>query len=102
MWVVLDAMIGLKESARERLKKLAGHRLTAAGEIHIIAETERTQEGNRQAVMDRLRILLMQALAEPKRRRKTKPSKGSKERRLSSKKKRGEVKSMRRGGDREG
>ncbi len=99
LWVPLASIVGLTENALARLKQMAGHRLTAAGEIHIIAETERTQEGNRTAVLDRLRALLEQALPEPKRRRKTKPSRGSKERRLAGKKRRGEVKAMRRGKD---
>ena len=97
LWVLLAAVTGLSDAARGRLRTLAGRRLTAAGEIHLTAETERTQEGNRTAVMDRLRQLLLQALHEPRPRRKTKPSKASKRRRLESKRKRSEVKSMRRG-----
>src|SRR3954451_17264380 len=55
LWLPIDAITGLSGSAYNRLRTLAGHRLTAAGEIHIVAETERTQEGNRSAVLDRLR-----------------------------------------------
>src|SRR5690348_4751771 len=53
LWLPLDAIVGLSESAMARLRQMAGHRLTAGGEITIIAETERTQEGNRGAVLDR-------------------------------------------------
>jgi ribosome-associated protein len=97
LWVPLAAIIGLSERAAGRLRAMAGKRVTGAGEIHLSAETERTQEGNRSAVLDRLRQLLLQALHEPKPRRKTKPSKGAKRRRLESKRKRSEVKSRRSG-----
>jgi ribosome-associated protein len=97
LWLPLTAIIGLRDAALARLKILAGNRLTAAGEIYIVAETERTQEGNRQAVLERLRDLIGQAVKEPKRRRKTKPSRGARERRLKGKKIRGEIKSRRQG-----
>ena len=97
LWVSLAAIGGLSDAARGRLRRLAGRRLTASGEIHLTAETERSQEGNRTAVLERLRQLLLQALHEPKPRRKTRPSKASKRRRLEAKRKRSEVKSQRRG-----
>ena len=98
LWVPLDAISGLNERALARLRALAGRRLTGAGEIHLTAETERSQEGNRSAVLDRLRQLLSESLREPKPRRKTKPSRAAKRRRLESKRKRSEVKARRRGG----
>src|SRR5436309_8771030 len=55
LWVPLAAIVGLSERAVARLRTLAGSRLTIADDIHIAAETERTQERNRQAVLDRLR-----------------------------------------------
>ena len=96
LWVPLGAIWGLSERAVERLKSMAGKRLTAAGEIHIASETERTQEGNRTAVLDRLRALLAAAAHEPKRRRKTRPTRASKKRRLESKRRKSEIKSGRR------
>src|SRR6476469_1310813 len=66
LWVALDALFGLTPRAMERLKQMAGKRLTMAGEIHIASDTERTQEANRTAVMDRLCALLAQAVHEPK------------------------------------
>jgi ribosome-associated protein len=96
LWVPLATIAGLRDSAMHRLRTLAGHRLTIADELHLVAETERTQEGNRSAVLDRLRHLIAQAAREPKRRKKTKPSRGAKERRLKSKKTRSEIKSKRR------
>ena len=97
LWVPVAAITGLSDRAAARLRALAGRRLTGAGEIHLSAETERSQEGNRSAVLDRLRQLLLEAMHEPKPRRKTKPSRGSKLRRLESKRRRSEVKSRRRG-----
>lgn len=98
-WLPLDAIYGLGERATARLRQMAGKRLTVAGEIHIAADTERTQEANRAAVLDRLRALLTQAAREPKVRRKTKPSRAAKRRRLESKRRRSVVKSNRRGVD---
>src|SRR5688500_18025378 len=97
LWVPLDAIAGLSDRAMARLRTLAGRRLTAAGEIHLTGETERSQEANRSAVLERLRELLLQAQHEPKPRKKTKPSKGAKRRRLEAKRQRSEVKSRRRG-----
>jgi ribosome-associated protein len=97
LWVPLDALFGLTARALDRLKQMAGKRLTIAGEIHIASDTERTQEANRAAVMDRLRALLAQAVHEPKARRKTKPSRTAKRRRVEAKRRRGEVKANRRG-----
>ena len=98
LWVPLVAITGMSDRAIGRLRTLAGKRLTGAGEIHLTAETERSQEGNRAAVLGRLRQLLLDALHEPKPRRKTKPSRAAKRRRLESKRRRSEVKSRRRAG----
>src|SRR5687767_13937164 len=98
LWVPLDALYGLSDRAMDRLRQMAGKRLTTAGEIHIASDTERTQEANRAAVLQRLRDLLAQAVREPKPRRKTKPSRAAKQRRLDSKRRRADVKSNRRAG----
>jgi ribosome-associated protein len=97
----LADITGLSDRALARLRSMAGRRLTTAGEIHISAETERSQERNRAAVLDRLRALLAAAVHEPKPRRKTKPSRASKRRRLEAKKQRSEIKSKRRAGPRD-
>jgi len=96
LWVPVAALIGMTEAARGRLMKLAGFRLTQAGEIHIAADNHRTQEANRAEAFDRLRELIVQAMHVPKARRKMKISKGAKRRRLDAKKRRGEIKSNRR------
>jgi ribosome-associated protein len=100
LWVPVGALRGLSDRAIVRLRALAGRRLTTSDEIHIAADTERSQESNRAATLERLRELLIQAMREPKARRKTKPSKGARQRRLESKRRRAETKARRRGDDR--
>ena len=97
LWVAIDAIVGLTDRARARLQDLAGKRLTAGGEIHVSSDTERTQEANRSAALDRLRELLVRAMHEPKPRRKTRPTRASRQRRLESKRRRSQVKARRRG-----
>jgi ribosome-associated protein len=96
MWVRPELLVGLNYRAIERLRKLAGRRLTGEGEIHLSADTERGQEGNRAEAFRRLREMIVQAKVEPKIRRKVKPSKAAKARRLEGKRRRSEVKSTRR------
>jgi ribosome-associated protein len=79
-----------------RLMSLAGSRLTKDGVIVITAQSHRTQERNRQDARDRLVTLIRQAAVVPVKRRKTKPTKASREKRLDSKKRRGNIKGLRR------
>jgi ribosome-associated protein len=82
----------------QRLRLLLGpSRLTADGEVLINAEESRSQHANKQAALDRLRALLIEATRPRRVRRKTKPSRGSRERRIESKKQRGATKRARRG-----
>lgn len=101
LWVTVAAITGLTDAARLRLQQMAGHRWTIAGEIHIASDTERKQEANREEVLFRLRELLLQAIHEPKKRRKTKPSRASKRRRVEGKRHRGDIKAKRRSGGEE-
>ncbi|PWB83320.1 MAG: aminoacyl-tRNA hydrolase [Methylocystaceae bacterium] len=81
---------------RERLEKLAGRRLTKDGVVVINAQRHRTQERNRADALERLLTLIREAAAPPPPpRRKTKPTLGSKLRRLEGKKLRSGVKAMR-------
>src|SRR3954453_1295175 len=82
LWVRLDGITGLSPRAMARLRDLAGRRVTDAGEIHLSAETERRQQANRAAALERLRELIVAAQREPKVRRKTCPSRAAKQRRL--------------------
>jgi len=79
-----------------RLMQLAGSRLTKDGVIVITAQSHRTQERNRQDARDRLVALIRQAAVVPVKRRKTKPTRASRERRIESKKRRGNIKGLRR------
>jgi len=86
----------LPEAVRLRLERLAGTRLTKDGEIVITAGNFRTQEANRRDAIDRLVRMIRQAAVERPVRRPTRPTLGAKQRRLSGKAKRGEVKRQRR------
>ena len=68
-----------------RLKPLAGRRMTKDGVVVITANRFRTQESNRRDALDRLIALIGEAATPPKYRRVTKPSKGSRQRRLDGK-----------------
>jgi len=85
----------LPEEAKARLKHLAGKKLTGEGVLLIEARTFRTQEQNREDALRRLIDLLQRAFHKPKARTKTRPTKASKEKRLKSKKVRGEIKKIR-------
>ena len=80
---------------KTRLKRLAGRRWTTDGAIVIRAEETRSQARNRELARERLVDLVREALVAPKRRIATKPTLGSKRRRLAAKAVRGEVKSLR-------
>jgi len=82
----------LPAAVRNRLRRLAGQKLIDDGSILFKSMSERSQEGNRRAALGRLEALIRAALVEPKIRKKTRPTKGSKERRIESKKRRGAIK----------
>jgi ribosome-associated protein len=81
----LEGTTALDEGTRQRLRRLAGRRLTDDGALLIIARNHRTQEQNRREALERLAELVRQALVRPKVRKATKPTRASKERRLESK-----------------
>src|SRR6478672_10302832 len=85
----------LPSAMKQRLAKLAGSRLTGDGILLIDSREHRTQAKNREAARERLIALLQQAAIAPRRRRPTRPGAGAKERRLESKKRRGEIKARR-------
>jgi len=86
----------LTDDIAMRLVRLAGRRMTKDGVLVIIAQNHRTQERNRQEARDRLIALIRQATVAPVKRRPTRPTKASRERRIESKKRRARVKSLRR------
>ena len=85
----------LAPDVRERLTALAGARMTTDGILLIDARRHRTQAQNREDARLRLTELIRQALVRPKRRRKTRPTKGAVEKRVQSKKKRAQTKQRR-------
>lgn len=89
------ARSALPYDMKERVRALAGHRMSADGTLLIDSRESRSQERNREAARERLLDLLRRAAKRPVKRRATKPSKGSKERRIESKKKRSAVKALR-------
>ena len=85
----------LPDDVKARLLALADQRITQAGVLVIKAQTERSQEGNRAAALRRLNELVASVATPPRLRRPTKPTYGSKQRRLEGKSVRSEVKSLR-------
>jgi ribosome-associated protein len=85
----------LPEAYKERLLELKDSRITKEGVVVLKAQQHRTQERNREDALNRLRDLILGAMVVQKSRRPTKPTKGSKVRRLDSKTKQGKTKALR-------
>jgi ribosome-associated protein len=85
----------LLPAVRARLERLAGRRLTTEGVLIIIAQRHRTQERNRQDARERLVDLIRRAAEPPRPRHATKPTLGSKRRRLEGKTRRARLKRLR-------
>ncbi|MFG6517311.1 alternative ribosome rescue aminoacyl-tRNA hydrolase ArfB [Sulfitobacter sp. 1A13496] len=85
----------LPQPVKNRLRRLAGRRWTTEGALVLQCDETRSQARNRELVRERLAELIRRALTPPKRRIATRPTLGSKKRRLKAKKVRGEVKAMR-------
>ncbi|KZN13582.1 alternative ribosome rescue aminoacyl-tRNA hydrolase ArfB [Marinomonas sp. TW1] len=80
---------------KERLLALKDSRLTKDGDIVIKAQQHRTQELNREDALARLKELILDAIKVQKARRPTKPTRSSQKKRVDSKKKKGQIKSLR-------
>jgi ribosome-associated protein len=93
------AASSLPEEVKHRLTTLAAGRLTSDGVLIIDSREHRTQAQNREAARERLIGLIRQAARRPKKRRATRPSAASRERRLESKRQRSRVKKLRGRGD---
>jgi ribosome-associated protein len=87
----------LPAAVKERFQTLFANRITADGRFILEASEHRSQKQNREAARARLAEMIRKAAIPPKRRVKTKPTAGSVRRRIASKKKRGEIKSLRGG-----
>jgi ribosome-associated protein len=85
----------LTPAVKERLRLLAGRRVTDDGALIIVARNQRTQEGNRREALERLAELVRQASVAPKARKATRPTRASRERRLQTKTQRRSTKQLR-------
>jgi ribosome-associated protein len=94
-WDVANTQ-ALSDAQRQRVLDRLGSRITADGVLLLQASEQRSQQRNRQAALARLRALVGEAIEPPKVRRPTRRTRASKERRLQTKKRRGELKQLRR------
>jgi ribosome-associated protein len=85
----------LPDAVKARLLEMTDHRISAGGVVVIKAQSHRSLVTNRQDALTRLRALIAAAAAVPRPRRPTKATRGSRERRVSGKIRRGRVKAMR-------
>jgi ribosome-associated protein len=95
----LDRITGLDAGALGRLRVLVAGRLDAEGRLLVVSQQSRDQRANLEDAREKVRSLVLRALEVPKRRRPTRPTRGSSERRLAEKKHRGRQKASRRGDD---
>lgn len=86
----------LPEHYKERLLKLNDQRITKEGVVVIKAQEHRSQEQNREEALQRLQALIKSAIALPKPRKPSKPTRSSQKKRLESKSKHSQIKAMRR------
>ncbi|MFA6021826.1 MAG: alternative ribosome rescue aminoacyl-tRNA hydrolase ArfB [Rhodospirillales bacterium] len=94
----LRGSVNLPDDVKTRAEKLAGRRLTLDGILIVTAQEHRSQERNRAEALAKLVDLLREAAKPPPpKRRPTKPTKGSQQRRMDSKTKRGSIKALRGG-----
>ncbi len=93
--VDLSAIAGLTPAARARLDRLAAKRRDAEGRLLVTSQRTRDRGRNLDDAREKVRTLVARALVEPKRRRATRPTVASRERRIDEKKRRGEVKRRR-------
>lgn len=97
--VDLDRIAGLDAGAHARLRALASGAIDADGWLRVTSQRTRDQRMNLDDARDKVRRLVLRALERPRARRKTRPTRGSVERRIEDKKRRSRVKVGRRGGE---
>ncbi len=85
----------LPDLYKQRLLKLNDQRITVDGIVVIKAQQYRSQEKNREEALKRLRELIRSVVVSPKKRKKTRPTESSQEKRLDQKSKRGQIKALR-------
>jgi ribosome-associated protein len=87
--------LGLSPEVYERLKRIAGSRMTLAGELLVTARRYRTQDANRQDARARLAQMIADAHIAPVKRKRTRPSRAAKAKRVEKKEQRGAIKKAR-------
>lgn len=92
----LAGTVSLEPAAKQRLRSLAGRRVTEDGALIIVARNQRTQEANRREALGRLADLIRRALVAPKVRKATRPTRAARQRRLETKTQRRSTKQLRR------
>jgi ribosome-associated protein len=92
----LNRSHSLADDVRERLRAIAGSRVTDDGVLVIDAREHRTQSQNREEARERLATLIRRALERPRKRRRTKPTHASRAARIAGKRRRSETKATRR------
>jgi ribosome-associated protein len=97
--VDLRLVVGLDEGARARLRALCATSVDAEGRLVVVSQITRDQRRNLDDARDKVRVLVERAMVRPRPRRATRPTRGSVERRLTEKKRRGQIKSNRRSED---
>ena len=85
----------LSPEQKDLIKIKLANKINDEGFLQVKSQTQRTQLGNKEEVIRKINTLLNHALIKPKKRKPTKPSKAAKEKRIESKKKKGEIKSGR-------
>jgi ribosome-associated protein len=97
--VDLARIVGLSAAAAQRLRHMAANQLDSGGQLLVVSQRSRDQHANLELAREKVRALVLRAMVEPKRRHKTRPTRGSVERRLADKKRRSSQKAARRGED---
>jgi ribosome-associated protein len=91
----LESLAGLDAGERARLAARLGKRVTAGGELQVVAQDTRDQTRNRELALQRMTALVAAALRPPRKRMSTSPTAGSREARLEAKRRRSAVKRRR-------
>jgi ribosome-associated protein len=95
LWEI-DKSLLFTDEEKQRIKDKLRNRITQNGILVVKSQSDRTQLGNKEIVLKKINELVLESLRKKKSRISTKPSKASKEKRISSKKKKAEIKSGRR------
>jgi ribosome-associated protein len=91
----IQASTSLPAYVKHKLLNTSDHRISASGKVIIKSQASRSQDANRQAALEQLTLVIQAAMVQEKRRIPTKPTKGSKTRRLDTKNQKGQTKKLR-------